>query len=58
MKIGDIKKDESARELNWINQRNTLIREQLYYLTQIIKSTLQDFELLNQQIEKLKKKEN
>lgn len=43
--------------MNWIKQRNQLIREQLYNLSNIIKQTLNDFEIMNQQIEDLKKKE-
>ncbi len=43
--------------MNWVKQRNQLIREQLYNLSNIIKQTLNDFEIMNQQIEDLKKKE-
>lgn len=43
--------------MNWVRQRNQLIREQLYNLSNIIKQTLNDFEIMNQQIEDLKKKE-
>ena len=57
MKVTDIKKDNIEREMNWIKQRNQLIREQLYNLSNIIKQTLNDFEIMNQQIEDLKKKE-
>ena len=57
MKVTDIKKDNIEREMNWVKQRNQLIREQLYNLSNIIKQTLNDFEIMNQQIEDLKKKE-
>lgn len=57
MKVTEIKKDNIEREMNWIKQRNQLIREQLYNLGNIIKQTLNDFEIMNQQIEDLKKKE-
>jgi len=57
LKVTDIKKDNIEREMNWIKQRNQLIREQLYNLSNIIKQTLNDFEIMNQQIEDLKKKE-
>ena len=57
MKVTDIKKDNIEREMNWVKQRNTLIREQLYYLSNIIKQTLNDFEIMNKQIEHLKNKE-
>tara|TARA_B100000886_G_scaffold131324_1_gene88562 strand:- start:2000 stop:2176 length:177 start_codon:yes stop_codon:yes gene_type:complete len=57
MKVTEIKKDNIEREMNWVKQRNQLIREQLYYLSNIIKQTLNDFEIMNQQIEDLKKKE-
>lgn len=57
MKVTDIKKDNIEREMNWVRQRNQLIREQLYNLSNIIKQTLNDFEIMNQQIEDLKKKE-
>lgn len=57
MKVTEIKKDNIEREMNWVKQRNQLIREQLYSLSNIIKQTLNDFEIMNQQIEDLKKKE-
>tara|TARA_Y100000114_G_scaffold137074_1_gene139086 strand:+ start:272 stop:448 length:177 start_codon:yes stop_codon:yes gene_type:complete len=57
LKVTDIKKDNIEREMNWVKQRNQLIREQLYNLSNIIKQTLNDFEIMNQQIEDLKKKE-
>ena len=57
MKIDDLKKDTLEREVNWIGQRNDLIRNQLHSLTQILRVTLQDFETMQKQLNKLQEKE-
>ncbi len=57
MKIDDLKKYTLEREVNWIVQRNDLIRNQLHSLTQILRVTLQDFETMQKQLNKLQEKE-
>ena len=50
MKINDLKKDSHERKVNWIEQRNDLIRNQLSHLSHILRVTLQDFEEMQKKL--------